>query len=50
MINISLDDSELKVLKMSINHCLDTCKKGGQEKGCRDCETLEQVLHKIERH
>ncbi len=47
MINLSLNDQELEVIKMSINHCLDSCKQGGPNNGCKDCKTLEQVADKI---
>jgi hypothetical protein len=47
MTNLTLTDQEVKVLKMSINHCLETCKKGGPESGCTDCETLENLKNKV---
>ena len=47
MINLSLSDQEVNVLKMSINHCLETCKDGGSHQGCTDCQTLAQVADKI---
>ncbi|HEX3044385.1 MAG TPA: hypothetical protein VHY08_06495 [Bacillota bacterium] len=47
MINLSLSEQEVSVLKMSINHCLDTCNQGGTQSGCHDCETLREVAGKI---
>ncbi|MEN8908174.1 MAG: hypothetical protein ABF289_19645 [Clostridiales bacterium] len=49
MINLSLEEKEVELLKLSINHCLKTCKSGvSAEDGCKDCESLENVLKKIE--
>lgn len=47
MVNVRLTEKELELLKMSINHCLETCAQGGDDKGCTDCETLKRVLDKI---
>ncbi|MCR4435786.1 MAG: hypothetical protein QHH06_13495 [Clostridiales bacterium] len=47
MFTLSLTEKEIDLLKKSINHCLDTCKKGGPENGCKDCEALEGVLKKL---
>jgi hypothetical protein len=47
MINISLEEKEVELLKLSINHCLSTCKDGGGKDGCKDCEELEKVLEKL---
>ncbi|HEX2955107.1 MAG TPA: hypothetical protein VHR47_14160 [Bacillota bacterium] len=47
MVNLALSEKEVGLLKMSINHCLETCKDGGANNGCKDCEALEGVLHKI---
>ncbi len=47
MYTLSLNEKEIELLKMSINHCLETCKKGGADSGCKDCEALEGVLNKL---
>jgi len=47
MFTLSLTEKEIDLLKKSINHCLETCKKGGAENGCKDCEALEDVLNKL---
>lgn len=47
MVNVSLTEKELELLKMSINHCLETCAQGGDDKGCKDCGNLRAVLDKI---
>lgn len=47
MFTLSIDEREIELLKKSINHCLETCKKGGAESGCKDCEALEAVLKKL---
>lgn len=47
MITLSLTEKEIVLMKKSINHCLDTCKKGGAENGCSDCAALEEVLKKM---
>jgi hypothetical protein len=48
MFTITLDEKEITLLKMSINHCLETCKKGGSQNGCQDCESLQAVLKKLQ--
>ncbi len=47
MLTLSLTEKEAELLKKSITHCLETCKKGGTDSGCTDCEALEGVLKKI---
>ena len=47
MFELSLNQKEIELLKKSINHCLDTCKKGGADDGCSDCEALEKVLIRL---
>jgi hypothetical protein len=47
MFTLSLNEKEIELLKKSINHCLETCKKGGASNGCTDCEALEAVLAKM---
>jgi len=47
MLTLTLNEKEVDLLKKSIRHCLDTCKKGGAETGCTDCESLESVLKKL---
>lgn len=47
MLTLSLTEIEIELLKKSIKHCLETCKKGGAETGCTDCEALEGVLKKL---
>lgn len=47
MIHLSLTEQEVSVLKMSINHCLETCNQGGARNSCPDCETLREVAGKI---
>ncbi len=47
MITLNLTSYEIDLLKKSINHCLETCKKGGADSGCKDCEALENVLKKM---
>ena len=44
---IEFDEKEIGLLKKSINHCLETCRKGGSEEGCDDCKALEKVLGKL---
>ncbi|MHB1394790.1 MAG: DUF5714 domain-containing protein [Clostridia bacterium] len=44
MFTLSLSEKEIDLLKKFINHCLETCKKGGAENGCKDCEALEGIL------
>jgi len=47
MLTLSLTDKEIDLLKKSINHCLKTCREGGPENGCKDCEALEGVLTRL---
>lgn len=47
MANIELSEKELELLKMSINHCLETCENKVKESGCTDCEALQKVLVKL---
>ena len=47
MFTLSLNEKEIDLLKKSINHCLETCKKGGSNNGCTDCAALEEVLKKL---
>lgn len=47
MFTLSLNEKEIELLKKSINHCLETCKKGGADNGCKDCESLDGVLKKL---
>ncbi len=47
MVHLSLTEQEVSILKMSINHCLETCNQGGSKSGCHDCETLREVAGKI---
>lgn len=47
MFTISLTEVEIELLKKSINHCLETCKKGSVKSGCTDCAALENVLKKL---
>lgn len=47
MTNVSLSEKEIDLLKKSINHCLETCHKGGAKDGCTDCAALEDVLKKL---
>jgi hypothetical protein len=47
MFELSLNEKEIQLLKKSINHCLETCKKGGVKDGCDDCEALEGVLIRL---
>lgn len=47
MFTLSLNEKEIGLLKKSINHCLETCKKGGAENGCTDCAALEEVLKRL---
>ena len=47
MITLNLTEAEIDLVKKSINHCLETCKKGGANNGCKDCEALEGVLAKL---
>lgn len=49
MITLTLTDQEINLLEMSIRHCLKTCKQGGAESGCADCEHLQQIAAKIEK-
>ncbi|HEX7712465.1 MAG TPA: hypothetical protein VF531_00470 [Bacillota bacterium] len=49
MITLTLTDQEVNLLEMSIRHCLKTCKQGGPDSGCSDCELLQQVAVKIEK-
>lgn len=47
MFTLSLNEKEIELLKKSINHCLETCKKGGVENGCKDCEAIESILKRL---
>ncbi|HEX2946299.1 MAG TPA: hypothetical protein VHT96_10135 [Clostridia bacterium] len=47
LFKLELDDKEITLLKMSIHHCLETCKDGGSRNGCSDCAALEEVLKKL---
>jgi hypothetical protein len=47
MLTLTHTEKEIELLKKSINHCLDTCKQGGANRGCEDCEALEEVLKKL---
>lgn len=47
MFSLSLNEKEIELLKKSINHCLETCKNGGDKNGCTDCITLEEILKKL---
>ena len=47
MANIELSAKEIELLKMSINHCLETCENKGKESQCTDCEALKAVLDKL---
>ncbi len=47
MFTLSLNEKEIELLKKSINHCLQTCKDGGAENGCSDCEAIEGVLKRL---
>lgn len=47
MFTLDLNQKEVELLKKSINHCLDTCKKGGSKDGCTDCSTLEELLKRL---
>lgn len=40
-----MTEREVEPLKMSINHCLETCNEGGE--GCTDCEALKEILKKL---
>lgn len=46
MAQIDLNTKEIELLKMSINHCLETC--GNKESECTDCEALKIVLSKLD--
>jgi hypothetical protein len=47
MDNITLSEKEVEILKKSINHCIETCKEGGSESGCTDCDSLGAILEKL---
>lgn len=47
MFTLSLSEKEIELLKMSMNHCLTTCKEGGSKDGCTDCASLEAILNKL---
>jgi hypothetical protein len=47
MFTLSISEKEIDLLKMSINHCLKTCKDGGAENGSKDFEALKGVLSKL---
>lgn len=47
MINLSLTEKEIELMKKSIAHCLKTCRNGGTKEGCTDCEILEELLKKL---
>ena len=47
MITLQLTEKEAQLMKMSINHCLATCRDGGSKDGCTDCAALEEVLKKL---
>ena len=47
MVNVSLEENEIEILIMSLEHCMATCKHGGKSTGCTDCEKVERILNKI---
>ena len=47
MKNIAFDNAELELIKMSLRHCMESCKEGGKSGGCKDCEKVEALLNKL---
>lgn len=47
MHTLNLDDKEIKLLRKSIEHCMETCHSGGPHHGCENCEALEGILQKL---
>ncbi|CAA7602214.1 Hypothetical protein DEACI_2887 [Acididesulfobacillus acetoxydans] len=47
MPTVTLSQQEVEVVKRALQHCLDTCQKGGAEAGCPDCQSLLEVLKKL---
>ncbi len=47
MVNVELSEKEIGLLKMSINHCLETCENNEKESKCTDCEVLKSLLAKL---
>ena len=47
MFTLMINEKEIDLLKMSINHCLQTCKDGGSKSGCTDCAAIEKVLERL---
>jgi hypothetical protein len=47
MFTLTLIEKEIELLKKSINHCLATCKDGGADSGCKDCEAIEGILKRL---
>jgi hypothetical protein len=47
MFTLIVNEEEIQLLKKSINHCLQTCKDGGANNGCTDCEAIEKVLKRL---
>jgi len=47
MLTLELTDREKDVLLKAITTCIEKCRQGGAEEGCSDCETLENILTKV---
>ena len=47
LMTYTFNEHEVELLKKSIQHCLDTCNKGGAKDGCKDCKALEEVLNRL---
>lgn len=46
MPNIFLEESEIKLLNMSISHCLETCEDKAEGQ-CKDCAALKAIQSKL---
>lgn len=46
--NIDLTAEEINVLLESAQNCLNTCKEGGTDHHCPDCEKLQSIMAKLQ--
>lgn len=47
MAAINLTETEIELLKKSINHCLETCQEKDKDAPCTECEALKGILSKL---
>lgn len=48
MSSIDLKAEEVTIILKSLKHCLDTCKEGGTEAKCPECEKVQGVMAKLQ--